>query len=595
MSHRLPAPSTLLSAEQCAQLEAWFSARWAQAQQTAQSTARMHEPRDLAGDLAERCRKEIDRLLDPYVDIPEQPGAPDMASISPCFDAALRAAREAMPMLSDKEFWYIILGSMPQEVKSVLARSAKVIAVALNENAPINKLLPPELATAISAHLSLKNLIAASHVCHRWRRIIVDEPLLWNRLTIDATSLTRSPLSKLLARSQDAPLTLRIDHIFPDKVSAVASCVSKNLHRMEGLELHFSTDAPHSAPALIKMLTKPAPLLTHLRLLSRFRGENADATCHFVLPQEMFQGTAPKLKEVEFSDMRLSDSCPALAQVETVIAGYTRYSQSQHLRKTQMLRLFDVFPAVTNVVLTDVDAECVLPPLSEGHHVLSLSLRPPPSRTIPPEVLNDFDHTSIPHLSLHGRNTIELLETLTKELPPWKTLFLNTDTPKRRSLALLTAAVHCGDSHVRSVMLPPMDAFVRAFLDTRLDLVTTCTISEALIDSKSGPPFTRAPALETLYITVAPRKPKDGALLDLGTRVVNAPALSWVVLDGTGAITVSKTLAILAALDAPRLESLRVRKGVQFATIGNYPPVDVLERLVPLVIMEDREDMLSNL
>lgn len=86
----------------------------------------------------------------------------------------------------------------------------------LSAAARVNQ-LPDEILVHILSTLSFSQLVSATHVCHRWRKLAVGTPALWTRLTI--TDALVAGLDVVLARSKAASLDLELNvHRSPTNV-----------------------------------------------------------------------------------------------------------------------------------------------------------------------------------------------------------------------------------------------------------------------------------------------------------------------------------------------------------------------------------------
>ena len=87
-----------------------------------------------------------------------------------------------------------------------------------NALAPISS-TPADIIAVIFFHLRSDNadiqvILRATHVCHDWRKIALDRPLLWSH--IDFTTITPAGATEVLARAGTVPLfleaTARLHH-----------------------------------------------------------------------------------------------------------------------------------------------------------------------------------------------------------------------------------------------------------------------------------------------------------------------------------------------------------------------------------------------
>ena len=138
------------------------------------------------------------------------------------------------------------------------------IRLALNQTAPVNRLPPEIIARALEFRSGEKDLISATHVCHRWRSALSSSPSLWTEVVFRDTDQVLTHLTRSGA--------LPIDVLFkPTRVSfetwtfepedLFTSCIPwfdrmKSLY-IRGDEAQIET--------IIRRLCPPAPLLQDLK------------------------------------------------------------------------------------------------------------------------------------------------------------------------------------------------------------------------------------------------------------------------------------------------------------------------------------------
>jgi hypothetical protein len=150
------------------------------------------------------------------------------------------------------------------------------------------------------------DLLCATHVCHQWREIVLNDPLFWNH--VDFTNLTSAGAAEILARAKEMPLHLEASdarHVWEDDArrgafeKVLQSRSSRICHlriRAENFRLHRIFDG----------LTSPAPILEHLSLSQGY------PWVPISVPDTLFNGTAPRLSRLELRNVNISWNSPFL-------------------------------------------------------------------------------------------------------------------------------------------------------------------------------------------------------------------------------------------------------------------------------------------
>ena len=113
------------------------------------------------------------------------------------------------------------------EIKS-LEESIRVLRHRRNALSPVSS-LPPEVFATIFSLLCLRgkpslcrkpghdNLarLRVSHVCHHWREISLNQPLLWSHINFNTQALSTGRATEMLIRAKSAPLYLGGRILFP--------------------------------------------------------------------------------------------------------------------------------------------------------------------------------------------------------------------------------------------------------------------------------------------------------------------------------------------------------------------------------------------
>ncbi|KAH8987717.1 hypothetical protein EDB86DRAFT_2084866 [Lactarius hatsudake] len=166
-----------------------------------------------------------------------------------------------------------------------------------NALAPISS-LPPEVFAVIFSFVRLPSkLILAeepdrlaclrvSHVCHQWREIALNQPLLWSH--VDFTLLTSAGATEILARAKTVPLHLEanvpIDH-------------------WDNSRFEY-----HHLSKTLEGLVSPAPTLEDLSLSC----EGITIQPRVFVPDNIFDGTTPRLLDLVLKNCDISWNSPLL-------------------------------------------------------------------------------------------------------------------------------------------------------------------------------------------------------------------------------------------------------------------------------------------
>ena len=183
-----------------------------------------------------------------------------------------------------------------------------------------------------------------SHVCHDWRRILLNQPRFWSR--IDFTTLTLAGATQVLSRSKVAPLELEAN------LSDVYWSRSRKDAFGKQLVAHISHTSRLSITAnstTLKMifdkLVFPAPVLESLSVIVENISSGVVRThAKTVLPTALFDGAAPRLSRLELHRCNISWTSPLLKNLRILelrsLSGPARPSPEEWLNAMdQMLQL----------------------------------------------------------------------------------------------------------------------------------------------------------------------------------------------------------------------------------------------------------------
>jgi hypothetical protein len=209
------------------------------------------------------------------------------------------------------------------EIKS-LEESIRVLKLHRNALSAVSS-LAPEILAAIFSFLCSPGIpslggtpdqniaqLCISHVCHQWREIILNQPLVWSH--VDFTTLTSAGITEVLLRSKSLPLYLegRISSRRWDDVRLGTLQEELQAHFPRICHLRISAE-PHHLLQTLEGLGLPAPALKYLSLTSRGDDENR---VDLLIPDTLFDGSAPGLSQMELRNCDISWNSSLLKGIE---------------------------------------------------------------------------------------------------------------------------------------------------------------------------------------------------------------------------------------------------------------------------------------
>jgi hypothetical protein len=207
------------------------------------------------------------------------------------------------------------------EIKS-LEESIRALKFRRNTLSPISS-LPPEVFATIFFILCLPGTpplgvkpdhhlarLTVSHVCHRWREIALNQPLLWSH--VDFTTLSLADTAEILVRAKSTPLCLEAkisSHRWDDvRFGTFRKQLQEHVHHIRYLKTIAKPGKFHST---LEGLISPAPTLEYLSLSSRGgrRMRNTMEQLLFI-PDTLFAGSTPRLSWLELRKCNISWTSP---------------------------------------------------------------------------------------------------------------------------------------------------------------------------------------------------------------------------------------------------------------------------------------------
>ena len=304
------------------------------------------------------------------------------------------------------------------EIES-LKESIRALKSRRNAFSPISS-LPPEVFAVIFSFSCLPGRssldgkpfhlarLFVSHVCHRWRQMALDQPLLWSH--VDFTALSLAAATETLVRAKSAPLHLEAnfsDHRWDDVRS---SAFRKELQAriLHVRHLRISAKPTHLLRTLERFVS-PAPTLQHLSLSSHRQHQNRRIGRRLFIPDTLFDGSTPRLSCLELRNCNICWKSPLLKGLNRLEI----FTPSLNARPklADWLGALDEMPQLTTLTLHS--ASPIAPPLPfEVQRTVTL-----PSLTHLDILASLGDHAfALAHLDLPALTWL-CLTTLSSRLP----------------------------------------------------------------------------------------------------------------------------------------------------------------------------------
>lgn len=157
---------------------------------------------------------------------------------------------------------------------------------------------------------SFRSVVAASHVCHRWRQVALVKTSLWACVTRPCLGELRA-LKTFFQRAGTDPLRIDLDLTIADMDLQDAVFLTLALYLARTKSLAITHDSDFGPWPERTLLETAAPLLEELSLFS----DKA-----VVIPALLFNKTAPRLRKLKLQVIgRLPKTCTALRGVEEIV------------------------------------------------------------------------------------------------------------------------------------------------------------------------------------------------------------------------------------------------------------------------------------
>jgi hypothetical protein len=252
------------------------------------------------------------------------------------------------------------------------------------QHSPVSS-LPPEVFAAIFSLLCLPGAsspsgspdhhlarLRVSHVCHQWREIALNQPLLWSH--VDFTTLSLAGAAEILNRAKSVPLYLDA-RVFGRRWDNIRlSTFRKELQARVPYIRHLRTSAePAHLRSTLEGLVSPAPNLEYLSLSSHSARRERSIVERGSITVTLFDGSAPRLSWLELRNCGISWNSPLLKGLKYLEI----FTPSAHARPnlTVWLDALDEMPQLKTLTLhsaspiappfpSDVERTVLLPSLT---------------------------------------------------------------------------------------------------------------------------------------------------------------------------------------------------------------------------------------
>ena len=190
-----------------------------------------------------------------------------------------------------------------------------------NTIVPVSR-LPPEILVEVFSLLPFVaddpkcvpylEWIFVTHVCRRWREIALQSPYLWNH--INFTKLTLDGFTEILARAKMSPL--HVEAKITPRSKARFNALRRQLEAHIFHTRHLSISGEFQT--LLERLVSPAPALVSLSLTRPSHPFSSSQLECIIIPDSLFNGTAPKLTRLELLSCSIGWKSPLFKGLQTL-------------------------------------------------------------------------------------------------------------------------------------------------------------------------------------------------------------------------------------------------------------------------------------
>jgi hypothetical protein len=228
-------------------------------------------------------------------------------------------------------------------------RILTTIRSAMNESRPINRLPPEMFAKVFEFRENERDLIAATHVCARWRTMLTSTPSLWTKIDFEDT--TRASL--YLERSKAALIDVNVgktrsfivgpEGAFLGAIPWVARMKSLDIRAEEGQIKTIAARLCHKTPNLqhLKLTGQPRSYQSAMSM-----GNTRSSGGAIYVPPDFLGRHAPELRSITFSSISPSVvfafPLPKLTHIDWV-------AESAYVVIEELLDLFGTSPLLESI------------------------------------------------------------------------------------------------------------------------------------------------------------------------------------------------------------------------------------------------------
>ncbi|KZV81260.1 hypothetical protein EXIGLDRAFT_844762 [Exidia glandulosa HHB12029] len=262
--------------------------------------------------------------------------------------------------------------------------------------------VPPEVLASCLDHLSLADLVRASHVSRHWRSVALAFPALWTDIRLTSAhprilDLLRSVLPRTGACPVDFAYTRSHTTSSPGPLDDIDLLLCEHMHHMRSIAWPGSIDAT--------CFSQPAPMLETV-------------SCSSVeiayLPESFLGGVVGRMRSLELAYLDLTlEGFPALSSVTHLVC-----TLPWNVRGTASLGpLFDLFPNVEYLHLRALKSQHGTPSCSAPPSLRFLSLETQDLDVDIASVLDLCRHEDLRDVTLRARTVhLDLLDSLLSSL-----------------------------------------------------------------------------------------------------------------------------------------------------------------------------------